>query len=118
MVFFFVQKSKNILTRQQKIGRAQGRQHEGGRERKKEKKRRDLSAKHCVYVCVLWEARAGTKKKSPEFARYSRPTLTKETALERADFTLQLLMFVTAEKKENFYNLLSPQFLSAVVPMD
>ena len=46
--------------------------------------------------------------------------LTKETALERADFTLHLVMFVTAEKERvmsiniffvsNFCQLLSPRF--------
>ena len=46
-------------------------------------------------------------------------TWTKETTLERNDFALQLLMFVTAEKERrmfiifflsNFCQLLSPQF--------
>ena len=41
---------------------------------------------------------------------------TKETKLERADFTLQLLMFVTAERNI-VYNFLSSQFWSAVVPL-
>ena len=44
--------------------------------------------------------------------------LYRETKLERADFALQLLMFVTEEKGgSNVYNYLSFQFLSAVVPM-
>ena len=43
----------------------------------------------------------------------------KETTLERADFAIQLLMFVTAEKEgqmfiifflSTFYQVLSPQF--------
>ena len=41
----------------------------------------------------------------------------KETTLERTDFTLRLMMFVTGEKeRENVYNFLSLQFLSAAVP--
>ena len=41
----------------------------------------------------------------------------KETILERAEFTLQLLMFVTAEKERRMStNFLSLQFLTAVVP--
>ena len=43
--------------------------------------------------------------------------LGKETTLERADFALQLLMFVTAEKERvMFIIFLSFHFLSAVVP--
>ena len=45
--------------------------------------------------------------------------LPKETTLERDDFTLQLLMFVTAEKERlSVYSFLSLSlhFLSAVVP--
>ena len=41
----------------------------------------------------------------------------KETTLQRADFTLLLLMFVTAEKGgDDVYNFLSFHFLSAAVP--
>ena len=47
--------------------------------------------------------------------------LPKETTLERADFTLQLFMFVTVEEEggrgqANVHNFLSLPFLSAVVP--
>ena len=42
---------------------------------------------------------------------------TKETTLERADFTLQLLMFVTAEKERELFTIFFfSSFLSAVVP--
>ena len=43
----------------------------------------------------------------------------KETTLERADFTLQLLMLVTAEKERVccVYNFLSFLFLGAVVSL-
>ena len=41
----------------------------------------------------------------------------KETTFQRADFALQLLMFVTAGKGEiNVYNIHYLLFLSAVVP--
>ena len=43
--------------------------------------------------------------------------LTKETTLERADFTLQLLLFVNRGKVEkNVFGFLSFQILSAFVP--
>ena len=39
--------------------------------------------------------------------------VTKETTLERADFTLQLLMFVTAEKgRRMFFFSFSPVYVS------
>ena len=42
---------------------------------------------------------------------------TKETTLERADFTLQLLMFVTVEEERiMFITFFLSIFLSAVVP--
>ena len=43
---------------------------------------------------------------------------SKETTLERADFTLQQLMFVTAEKERRLFIIffLSSHFLSTVVP--
>ena len=40
-----------------------------------------------------------------------------ETKFERADSTLQPLMFVTTEKEGFCYKFFSPQFLSAVVPV-
>ena len=44
--------------------------------------------------------------------------MIKETTLERADFTMQLLMFVTAEKgKLNVYDFVPFQVLSSVVPV-
>ena len=47
----------------------------------------------------------------------STPERTKETKLERADFTLQLLMFVTAENERRmFIFFFFFQFLSAFVP--
>ena len=62
----------------------------------------------------LWKSRSG----SSEF--FDWPNIrTKETTLERADFTFQLSMFVTAEKERqmfiifflsSFCQLLSPRF--------
>ena len=46
------------------------------------------------------------------------PGDNKETTLERGDFALQLLIFVTTEKEICFYNFLSLQFLPAVVPVN
>ena len=43
----------------------------------------------------------------------------KETTLERADFTLQLLMFVAAEKERRMFTIFFlSSFLSHVVPKD
>ena len=42
-------------------------------------------------------------RKLQEINLYSLPFFTKETVLERADFTLQLLMFVTAEKERRMF---------------
>ena len=51
------------------------------------------------------------------FQRSNVSIQTKEAILERADFTLQLLMLVTTVKEwQMFCNFLSFQFLSAVVP--
>ena len=51
-----------------------------------------------------------------EMAQY---VCAKETTLERADFTLQLLMFLTEEKERRMFTIFfSLQFLSAVVPRD
>ena len=42
---------------------------------------------------------------------------TKETTLERADFAIQLLLFVTVEKEEQMFTIFFLSiFLSAVVP--
>ena len=46
------------------------------------------------------------------------PVTTNETTLERADFTLQLLLFVTAEKEgQILISFFCFQILSAVVPV-
>ena len=54
-----------------------------------------------------------------EKSYWSKLGRTKETTLERADFTLQLLMFTVVNRgkgEKNVYNFLSLQFLSAAVP--
>ena len=57
----------------------------------------------------------GTKRKEKICKR--REFETKETTLERADFTLQLLMFVTAEKeRRRFITLFISSFCQLLSP--
>ena len=90
----------------------------------------------CHFLFTLFKIYILSEISEHKIANYSRPDFpkrivedldggdfyplarSKETTLERPDFTLQLLMFVTAEKEREMFSIffLLP-FLSAVVPV-